>query len=109
MKVIITENQLYVFRRLEEFIRIVEDQIEGYENQEDNPWWCRNNNPDDFLQNLKNRSIEIFTEKNWNFFHNKSKTGGSNMDISILNDIVNKQYGNYIRNLFVSKCNYLRF
>ena len=89
MKVIITENQLFIFRRIQEFIDIVEKQIKGYEKQEDNPWWCRNNNPEDFLQNLK--------------------TGGANMDISVLNDIVYREYGNYIRNLFVSKCGYSRF
>ena len=31
MKIIITENQNYVLRRLQQFIDIVEDQIEGYE------------------------------------------------------------------------------
>ena len=50
MKVIITENQLFIFRRIQEFIDIVEDQIKGYEKQGDNAWWCRNNNPEDFLQ-----------------------------------------------------------
>ena len=109
MKVIITENQLFIFRRIQEFIDIVEKQIKGYEKQEDNPWWCRNNNPEDFLQNLKNRSIEIFIDENWNFFHDNSETGGANMDISVLNDIVYREYGNYIRNLFVRKCGYSRF
>jgi hypothetical protein len=109
MKIIITENQLFLFRRIQDFIDIVEDQIDGYETQENNPWWCKNSNPEDFLKNLKSRSIEIFVDNNWDFFHDKTKTGGSNMDISILNDIVNREYGNYIRNLFVSKCNYSRF
>ena len=35
MKIIITENQNYVLRRLQQFIEIVEDQIEGYELNED--------------------------------------------------------------------------
>ena len=104
MKIIITENQLFLFRRIQDFIDIVEDQIDGYETQENNPWWCKRNNPEDFLINLKNRSIEIFVDNNWDFFHDNTKTGGSNMDISMLNDIVYREYGNYIRNLFVSKC-----
>jgi hypothetical protein len=33
MKVIITENQLFIFRRIQEFIDIVEKQIKGYEKQ----------------------------------------------------------------------------
>jgi hypothetical protein len=109
MKVIITENQLFIFRRIQEFIDIVEKQIKGYEKQEDNPWWCKHNNPESFFDNLKGRSIEIFVDQNWDFFHDDSETGGSNMDTQILYDIVNKEYGNYIRNLFVRKCGYSRF
>lgn len=109
MKVIITENQLFIFRRIQEFIDIVEDQIKGYENQGDNAWWCKHNNPESFFDNLKGRSIEIFVDQNWDFFHDDSETGGSNMDTQILYDIVNKEYGNYIRNLFVRKCGYSRF
>ena len=33
MKVIITENQLFIFRRIQDFIDIVEKQIKGYEKQ----------------------------------------------------------------------------
>ena len=55
------------------------------------------------------RGGEIFIDENWNFFHDNSETGGANMDISVLNDIVYREYGNYIRNLFVSKCGYSRF
>lgn len=109
MKVIITENQLFIFRRIQEFIDIVEDQIKGYEKQGDNAWWCKHNNPESFFDNLKGRSIEIFVDQNWDFFHDDSETGGSNMDTQILYDIVNKEYGNYIRNLFVRKCGYSRF
>ena len=109
MKVIITENQLFIFRRIQEFIDIVEDQIKGYEKKGDNAWWCKHNNPESFFDNLKGRSIEIFVDQNWDFFHDDSETGGSNMDTQILYDIVNKEYGNYIRNLFVRKCGYSRF
>jgi len=49
MKIIITENQNYVLRRLQQFIEIVEDQIEGYELNEDGSWWCNHNNPDTFF------------------------------------------------------------
>jgi hypothetical protein len=31
------------------------------------------------------------------------------MDISLLNKIVEENYGNYIRNLFVRKCNKSRY
>ena len=36
MRIIITENQKYVLRRLQQFIDIVEEQIDGYERNEDN-------------------------------------------------------------------------
>lgn len=109
MQIIITENQRYVLRRLQQFIEIVEEQIEGYELNQDNAWWCRHNTPDSFLENLRDRSIEEFTNENWDFFHDDSEKGGANMDISLLYGIVDRDYGNYIRNLFVRKCNYSRF
>jgi len=108
MKIIITENQNYVLRRLQQFIDIVEEQIEGYEQNEDGSWWCKYNNSDTFFENLADRSIEEFISQNWNFFHDNSETGGSEMDISMLNKIVEENYGNYIRNLFVRKCGYNR-
>ena len=109
MKIIITENQNYVLRRLQQFIEIVEDHIEGYELNEDGSWWCRHFNADTFFENLMNNSIEEFESNNWNFFHDTSEKGGSDMDISMLNKIVEENYGNYIRNLFVRKCNKSRW
>lgn len=109
MKIIITENQRYVLRRVQQFIDIVEEQIEGYENNSDQAWWCSVFNPDTFLENLIDRSIEVFIDNNWEFFHDNSERGGANMDISMLNRIVEGEYGNYIKNLFVSKCYLSRF
>ena len=109
MRIIITENQRFVLRRLQQFIDIVEEQIEGYELNEDGSWWCDNNNPDTFLENLRDRSIEEFTSQNWNFFHDHSENGGSDMDLSMLYKIVDNNYGNYIRNLFTRKCNQSRW
>ena len=109
MKIIITENQNYVLRRVQQFIEIVEEQIEGYELNEDGSWWCRHNTPNTFLDNLRERSIEEFVNQNWAFFHDTSEKGGSDMDISMLNRIVEENYGNYIRNLFVRKCNKSRW
>lgn len=110
MKIIITENQNFLLRRIQQFVKIVEDQIEVFESAEDyryyDPWWCKNNNnnPNIFFDNLVDRSIEEFINKNWDFFHDDSEKGGSDMDISMLNKIVEDNYGDYIRNLFVRKC-----
>ena len=52
MKIIITENQNYLLRRVQQFINIVEDHIEVYELNEDGSWWCRMYNPDTFFENL---------------------------------------------------------
>ena len=109
MKYIITENQNFLRRRILRFIDIVEEQIEGYEQHEHNPWWCRTYNPESFLENLIDRSIEIFIDENWDFFHDDSYKGGANMDISLLNNIVEQNYGNYIRNMFVRKCDQSRW
>ena len=109
MRIIITENQRYVLRRIQQFIEIVEEQIEGYEQNEDGSWWCQFYDPDTFVDNVWNIVIEEFINENWDFFHNDSETGGSNMDISFLNNIFNQNYGNYIKNLFVRKCNKSRF
>ena len=105
MKIIITENQNYVIRRYQQFIEIVEGEIEGYELNENNPWWCMGYyNSDIFLERIVDSSIQEFISQNWAFFHDNSETGGSDMDISFLNKLVEQNYGNYIRNLWVRKC-----
>jgi len=110
MKIIITENQNYILRRFQQFIEIVEEQIEGYELNDDNPWWCSAfYNPDIFVDALIERCINIFIEDNWHFFHDNTDKGGSDMDISVLNKIVEENYGNYVRNLYVRKCGRNRF
>jgi len=109
MKIIITENQNYILRRLQQFIDIVEVQIEGYELNEDNSWWClAYYNPELFIDNIRDQSIEEFTSQNWNFFHDNSENGGSDIDLGFLYKIVEENYGNYIRNVWVRKCGYNR-
>jgi hypothetical protein len=108
MKIIITENQNYLLRRIQQFIEIVEDMINEYELQ-DNPWWCYNNDPHSFVGDLTDRAIDRFINQNWDFFHDDSDRGGANMDISILHKIVEENYGNYIRNMFVRKCGQSRW
>ena len=109
MKIIITENQHFLLRRIQNFIDIVEEQIEGYERNIDGAWWCKYNTPDTFLDQVKDRSIEEFVNSNWDFFHDNTEKGGSDMDISLITNIVEQEYGNYIKNLFVRKCNKSRF
>jgi hypothetical protein len=109
VRIIITENQNYLLRRIQQFIEVVEDIINEYELQ-DNPWWCSAfYSPNIFLETLIDKSIEEFINQNWDFFHDDSDRGGANMDISLLNKIVEENYGNYIRNLYVRKCNQSRY
>ena len=105
MKIIITENQNYLLRRVQQFIEIVETRIDDYEMSEDNAWWCRNNNPNSFYESFENRCVDEFIDQNWDFF----RDDWANMDISLLKKIVEENYGNYIRNLFVRKCNHSRY
>ena len=105
MKIIITENQNYLIRRLQQFIEIVERRIVYYEMSEDNAWWCCNDNPNSFYESFKDRCTDDFIDKNWDFFHDD----WANMDINLLNNIVEENYGNYIRNMFVRKCNQSRW
>jgi len=110
MKIIITENQNYLIRRIQQFIEIVEGQIEGYELNSDNPWWCSAmHHPQILFDVIMDRSIGEFIDNNWDFFHDNSDKGGSDMDISLLNKIVEENYGNYIRNIWVRKCSVSRF
>ena len=105
MKIIITENQNYVLRRLQQFIDIVESEIDEFEKNNQSPWWCNGLNSSDILvREVCELSIEEFINYNWDFFHDDSERGGSNMDITMLNKIVEENYGNYIRNLWVRKC-----
>ena len=105
MKIIITENQNYLLRRVQQFIEIVEKRIDDYEMSEDNDYWCRNNNPNSFYESFENRCVDEFIDQNWDFF----RDDWANMDISLLKKIVEENYGNYIRNLFVRKCNHSRY
>ena len=100
MKIIITENQNYLLRRVQQFIEIVETRIDDYEMSEDNDYWCRNSNPNSFYESFENRCVDEFIDQNWDFF----RDDWANMDISLLKKIVEENYGNYIRNLFVRKC-----
>ena len=104
MKIIITENQNYLLRRVQQFIEIVEGRIVYYEMSEDNDYWCRNDNPNSFYEGFEDRCVDEFINQNWDFFHDDSDKGGANMDINLLNNIVEENYGNYIRNMFVRKC-----
>ena len=105
MKIIITENQNYLLRRVQQFIDVVEKRIDDYEMSEDNAWWCRNDNPNSFYESFEDRCTEEFISQNWDFF----RDDWANMDISLLKKIVEENYGNYIRNLFVRKCNHSRY
>ena len=105
MKIIITEHQNYLIRRIQQFIDVVEKRIDDYEMSEDNAWWCRNNNPNSFYESFENRCVDEFIDQNWDFF----RDDWANMDISLLKKIVEENYGNYIRNLFVRKCNQSRW
>jgi hypothetical protein len=109
MKIIITENQNYLIRRIQQFIEIVVKIIDRYEMREDNAWWCRTDNPNSFYESIEDYCIGEFIDQNLDFFHDDSDRGGANMDISLLNKIVEQNYGNYIRNLFVRKCNQSRW
>lgn len=76
MKIIITENQKYLIRRVQQFIDVVEDMINEYELQ-DSPWWCSSfYNPNILLDHIMDRSIEEFVNQNWDFFHDDSDRGG---------------------------------
>jgi len=109
MRIIITENQNYLLRRIQQFIEVSEDIIDEYDLQ-DIPWWCSANyNPHRFLDVITDKSIEEFINQNWDFFHDDSDRGGANMDISLLNKIFEENYGNYVRNIYVRKCGQSRY
>jgi hypothetical protein len=109
MKIIITENQNYILRRLHKFIEGVEELIDEYELQDNHPWWCRSGNPNSFFNNIRNTVIDEFMDQNREFFDDESEKGGANMNISILHKIVEENYGNYVRNMFVRKCGQSRW
>ena len=110
MRIIITENQNFILRRLTRFIEIVEEQIEWHESQDDNPWWCSAvYNPDIFVDVLIERCINILIEEDWDSYRNNTDRRGTNMDFSVLNKIVEESYGNYVRNLYVRKCGRNKF
>ena len=104
MRIIITENQRFVLRRLQQFIDIVEGQIDEFEINDGFSYWCGFYDVNGLVKRITESSVEEFIDDNWDFFHDDTDRGGANMDISILNKIVEENYGNYIRNLYVRKC-----
>jgi hypothetical protein len=103
MKIIITESQNYILRRMQQLNDIVENEINLFKINENpilNHYWCKEyKSADDFFKEKCDLSIHEFISQNWNFLHS-----GSDEDISMLNKIVEENYGNYIRNMFVRKC-----
>jgi hypothetical protein len=109
MKIIITEKQNYVLRRLHQFIDDVEKLIDKYESDESRstegkPWWCSLGSPNFFFSTFKDTVVHEFMNQHWEFFDNESENGGSNMDIIILNKVVEENYGEYLRSMFVREC-----
>jgi len=103
MRIIITENQRYVLRRLNKMVEAMEDVIGVYENLDN---WCTYiSSPDNLVYTVINESMDLFVEGEWDFFHDRSESGGSDMDLyGVMEKIIEENYGNYLRNLHVRKC-----
>ena len=103
MKIIITESQNYILRRMQQLNDIVENEINLFKINENpilNHYWCKEyKSADNFFKEKCELSIHEFISQNWNFLHS-----GSDEDIIMLNKLVEENYGNYIRNMFVRKC-----
>jgi len=106
MKIIITESQNYILRRIQQLNDIVEKQINLFKINENpilNNYWCKEyKSADDFFEMVSELSVGEFISNNWDFFNpekNKSLDG-----FHFLNKLVEENYGNYIRTLFHSKC-----
>jgi len=106
MKIIITESQNYILRRMQQLNDIVENEINLFKINENpilNHYWCKEyKSADDFFEMVSELSVGEFIRNNWDFFHpekNKSLDG-----FHFLNKLVEENYGNYIRNMFVRKC-----
>lgn len=105
MKILITENQNYVLRRYQQFIEIVEGRIKEYERQGASDWWCSAvHSPDRLVTVLTDWSIEEFVSHNWDFFEDDYEKVESGMNLIDLDAIFEKNYGNYVRDLWVRKC-----
>jgi len=106
MKIIITESQNYILRRIQQLNDIVEKQINLFKINENpilNNYWCKEyKSADSFFKEVSELSVGEFISNNWDFFNpekNKSLDG-----FHFLNKLVEENYGNYIRTLFHSKC-----
>jgi len=106
MKIIITESQNYILRRIQQLNDIVEKQINLFKINENpilNNYWCKEyKSADDFFEMVSELSVGEFISNNWDFFNpekNKSLDG-----FHFLNKLVEENYGNYIRTIFHSKC-----
>lgn len=108
MKIIITENQNFLLRRINSLINIVEDVISSYETTHN---WCSYyKNSDDFVESIIRTSVREFYEEYETFFTNTTGNGGSKIDVySFVDRIITENYENYLRNIYVRQCNSSRY
>lgn len=104
MKILITENQKHLLRLVSRFSEFVERQIEGYELQKGDFFWCKYYNEDSFVYNVINRSVEELIDDQWYFFHDDTEKGGSTMDLGLLLDYGKHHYAKQIIDVYRSKC-----
>jgi hypothetical protein len=108
MKIIITESQNNLLRRVQQFIDIVEDIIEYYE-EPPITWWCNTFSIDGFVDAIQSKAHNEFRDTNYQLYHDSMSNGGKGWDAGFLYDLVEENYGNYLRNLYVRKCDQSRF
>ena len=108
MKIIITESQNYILRRIQQLNDIVENEINLFKINENpilNGYWCKEyKSADNFFKEVCESSVEKFIEHNWDFFHNKSYEDKVSDGFHFLNKFVEENYGHYIRILYHRKC-----
>jgi len=104
MKILITENQKHLLRLVSRFSEFVELQIEGYELQKGDFFWCKYYDEYSFVDNVINRSVEELIDYQWHFFHDDTEKGGSTMNLDLLYDYAQHHYPEQIIDVYRSKC-----
>jgi hypothetical protein len=99
------DSQNFFIRRLPSIINYVELDIEDVESQEMSHRMCSYYTIDSFVYSFVQTAMDKFADDNVQFFNDRDgMVRFTDEEKEFFVNIINKNYGNYLRNLYVRLC-----
>jgi sugar-specific transcriptional regulator TrmB len=108
MKIIITEEQNFIIRRINDINELIEEIIDEYENESTS--WCNYYDMNSFVSAISYATYSGFLEKYKTYYGleshypNQVKNELKEKTNIFIKNLVETNYGNHLRNLYVRKC-----